>query len=408
MAAAAVVVTLCVLGIMPNYSVIFLAAAFLPFLARWLCRGRLTVRTPFDIPIAVLLLAGLVGILAASDRSRAWQVYQTLLGWVLLYYSMVNSGKPRLVSVGGLLLAGAIILFISGYVFLQEDTALPFYSQLKDWINPGPAALPEGWLTPPLASSACGVTVAAEAVALMLGGVAVFHGTAKVRIPALVVFSLLVAVLIISPCHATWVVMGAGLVLLLALRSKWSLLLIPLWLWLAYSGLTEWHGGGLGGAIDFVRDGLAYKWNYRWEGILYLLQDHPIFGCGPGMYPAVAPTYNIGGPHAHNAFLQFYCDFGLLGVLALGLAAVVFLRIFCDILRDRSHHPLRGVALGAAVAIVAGVMYSMVESAPACMIAYKVGGYAYAISPLFLILAAVLSTSYLSMNGPTDDSSSRP
>jgi len=401
---AAAFVYLSVLNIVGGYSWLGLMALVLPFLARWASRGYLSQRTPFDLPIGLLLVAGLIGIGVSSDKSLSWDVYQTLLVSVLFYYSFINYDRPRLLMKVGLFLAAVAVIVLVPYVWLQEPTSLPFFSQLQSWLHPDPQSLPPGWSSPPLASSACGVTVAAEVVAVIMAGVALFPGKKTTRIIAGTFTLLLLGMLVISGCHATWPILGGGMLFLLAWRSRWLLLSLPAWLGVVYLSLATWRGLDFGQAIDSVRDGLQYKWNARWEGALSMVADRPVTGWGLGMYPAVYAEYGIHGPHAHNAYLQFLCDFGLLGAIALAVAAAIFVRLGLQMSKSASNHPWLGITVGACAAILVGAAYGMVESSPACILGLGEDGYYYAISPLFAILGAGLVVAHRSLTGQSSDS----
>ena len=388
-------VYLSVLGIINVPAWFGLAAGVLPFLLRRVIYGYLSRRTPFDLPITILLLAGLIGIGVSPNRSLSWGVYQTCLISVLLYYSLVNHQRPRLLMKCGIVAAAVAILLVGGYVFLQEPTSLPLYAQLKAWLHPVPSSSPPGWIDPPLAASACGATVVAVALTIVVAGVAAFRGRTATRITAGVITALLLGLLVASGCHATWPVLGAGMLIVLGWRSRWLLLSLPAWLGIAFCSLTVWRDLTVSQGMDWVMRAFEYKWSARWEGVLHMLGDRPVTGWGLGVYPAVYSEYGVHGPHAHNSYLQFYCDFGIVGVAALIVAGAVLIRMGFQVRDCASNDHWKGAAVGAWVAIVAVAAYGLVESAPACIFAgAEDGHYYYAISPLFAILGAALVLSY--------------
>lgn len=393
---AAVFVYLSIFQIVGGYSWFGLIMAVLPFIARWISRGYLSRPTPFDLPIGLLLISGLIGIGVSIDKSLSWNVYQTLLISVLFYYSFINYDHPRLLMKGGLLIAALALIVLVPYIWLQQPTSLPFYSQLQSWLYPNPESLPsEG---EPLAGSACGVTVAAEVVTVILAGIAILPGKKTTRIEAGILTILLLGVLVISGCHATWPVLMIGMLFVLTWRSKWFLFSIPAWLGIIYLSLATWRDLNLGQSISWITEVLKYKWDVRWEGTLSMLADRPITSWGLGMYPTVYSEYDIRGPQIHNAYLQFLSDFGLLGVVALILAAIIFVMLVLQVRKSSSNHPWLGITVGASAAILVGAIYSMVESAPACIWALATDdSYYYAISPLFVILVAALVVSYRSL-----------
>lgn len=393
---AAVFVYLSVFQIVGGYSWFGLIVAVLPFIARWIIRGYLSRHTPFDLPVGLLLLAGLIGIGVSSDRSMSWNVYQTLFISILFYYSFMNYDHPRLLMKGGLLIAALALIVLVPYIWLQWPTSLPFFSQLQSWIYPNPESVPlEG---EPLAASA-GVTIAAEVVTVIIAGIAIFPGKKTDRIVAGILTLLLLGVLVVSASKATWTVLIVGILFVLVWRSKWLLFSLPAWLGITYFSLTTWRHLDFGEIVDEIIKELQWKWDMRWEVVLSMLADHPISGLGLGMYPAIYPYYgSLKSPHIHNAYLQFICDFGLLGIVALILAVIIFIKLVLQVRKSSSNHPWLGITVGACAAILVGALYSLVESSPACI--WAVGtddNYYYAISPLFVILGATLVVSYRSL-----------
>ena len=382
-------VYLSVLNIVGGYSWLGLIAMVLPFLARWASRGYLSQRTPFDLPIGLLLVAGLIGIGVSSDRSLSWDVYQTCLVCVLFYYSFTNYDRPRLLMKWGLLVAAVAVLVLGGYVFLQVPTSLPLFSQLQTWLNPNPPPSPTGWIKPPLSPSASGATVGVEVVTVLLAGVALFPGRKRMRIGAAILTVLLLGVLVISTSRATWLVLAVGMLFLLGWRSRWLLLSIPAWVGVVWWSLTARLGYGWDRAWE-VLSTLGGRTTERWPVVADAIADHPLSGGGLGGYAL---------PYSHNAYLQFYLDFGLLGAVALIVAAAIFLRMAFQMRNKPRHHPWLGITVGAWVAILLGAVYSVIETAPACVLAMGEDSYYYAISPLFAILGAALVVTYRSLAG---------
>ncbi len=357
-------------------------------------QGCFIQRTPFDLPIILLLVAGLIGIYASADRGVSWGAYQSLLACVLLYYSFANCSRPKLLVIVALPLAVVGILVIGGYVFLQVPTSLPFFSQLQTWIHPELLSCPEGWSKPPLAASACGVTVAVEVVTMMVAGIALFPGKKVTRIVCAVITLLLLMLLVISGCHATWVMLAVGMLFLLVWRSRWFLLSLPAWVGIVFWSVTTRAGISLQQGMDTVSSLLEYRY-HRWEVIWHMLADYPLTGCGLGCYPSIFHQYTSGyGNIAHNAYLQFYCDFGLLGAIALIGAGGVYLRLMWRVWHSSPSHPWYSITVGIGAAILLAAAYSVVESAPACILAMGTDSYYYVISPMFLALAGVLVAAY--------------
>jgi O-antigen ligase len=404
---AATLVYLSVLGIISCYSWLGLLVAALPFAARWAYRGYPSRRTPFDWPIGLLLLAGLVGICASSDKGLSWRVYQSLLASVLCYYSLANYEHPRVLMRWGLLVAAIAVMLLGGYVFLQgpdipsSPSTLPFFSQIKSWLHPDPQPSPSGWLSPPLAFNATGATIALEVVAVMIAGVALFPGRRADRMAAGIVVLFLLSLLLIATSNAAWPVLTIGLIVLLGWRSQRLLLSLPAWLGVALWSVSGRINRSVGPGLDMIGSKIELRW-HRWDSVWQMIADSPISGVGLGGYPATYPEYrseDLTNDLAHNAYLQFYSDFGLLGVLALIVAGAIFLRLACQIGRGHPDRPWKGIAVGAWVALLLAALYGTVESSPAAIVGLSENGYDYAISPLFGILGAALVVAHRGLLG---------
>ena len=94
----------------------------------------------------------------------------------------------------------------------------------------------------------------------------------------------------------------------------------------------------VGGTLAFLANSSTRPgWLFRgslspredaWRAGWHIFVDHPLFGAGPNSFGLLYPQYAHGDflvhtQHAHNGFLQFADDAGLVGIAALVLLAVV-------------------------------------------------------------------------------------
>ncbi|RLA46832.1 MAG: O-antigen ligase family protein [Gammaproteobacteria bacterium] len=100
---------------------------------------------------------------------------------------------------------------------------------------------------------------------------------------------------------------------------------------------------------------------------LGLLRDHPITGTGAGSFYGVFPQYrqeevgNVYFDHAHNDYLQFAIEFGLLGFVPL--AAFVFFTLITALGAQwqRRDALMRGLSFSTIMAIIAFGIHSTVD-----------------------------------------------
>ena len=118
-----------------------LAVALLPFALRLWQYRRLTQRTPFDLPIMLLLAGAGLGAWVSPKGEASLESWLSLVAIICLYYTLVNYPRPRLLikwgSVAGLLIACAIIVFtFSGSSYVSSP------NWVNSWLFDVGASLP--------------------------------------------------------------------------------------------------------------------------------------------------------------------------------------------------------------------------------------------------------------------------
>lgn len=120
---------------------------------------------------------------------------------------------------------------------------------------------------------------------------------------------------------------------------------------------------GLAFVLAYFRGGDDSQRFYIWHQASVIIGQHPLFGIGPGQFPAHFINLGDGSPifeatkvyalHPHNIFLNFYLSAG-----ALGLAGFVWLLV--RLFRRASASPL---GLAALAGLVAVLVHGLVDSA---------------------------------------------
>jgi putative inorganic carbon (HCO3(-)) transporter len=286
--------------------------------ARRVARGAWSAATPADLPLAVLLGAGLVGLAVSNDRATSARTVAELAGGVALYYGIVNGLTPAHVARGaGLLLAlglGFAVLGLAGLQVTGKFLSIPFLYELLGRVDLS-FLNPRGF-TPNIVAGAVLPAVplafgwgAAERGGrrlLLLGGGLVMSGVIVVTQSRGALLGLAVALAMLALWRApravrvlAGVVMAGGLV------------------WLAMAGNAalapaDDPTGTLRGRVEL------------WERALYVLRDFPFTGIGPGtfeanvltLYPLFENPPGAPQPHAHNLYLQMGVDYGIGGLMA--------------------------------------------------------------------------------------------
>ncbi|NHN39574.1 O-antigen ligase family protein [Pseudomaricurvus alcaniphilus] len=106
--------------------------------------------------------------------------------------------------------------------------------------------------------------------------------------------------------------------------------------------------------VDVTRDSLA------------IVSDYPLAGIGAGSYYSVYPQYSSSGirtyyDHAHNDYVEFAAEFGLVGFVLLGLIVVLALKSSLTALFKRRDKLMQGLAFASTMGILALMIHSSVD-----------------------------------------------
>ena len=144
--------------------------------------------------------------------------------------------------------------------------------------------------------------------------------------------------------------------------SRGSILILGLAiLWAAWIGLDAVISRFFTASEDITSRSMI------WLNTFQIFKDFPLFGSGLGAFVQVFPMYrsfHITGlvTHSENDFLQLLSEVGALGT---GLLAILFFflawKVFSGIRALRSGEPVRYIALGGGVGILALMFHSLVE-----------------------------------------------
>lgn len=271
-------------------------------------------RTSLEIPIALLLVAGIAGIAISPDHVGALGIYRAyFIEPIVLFYIAVDLlHTPRDFRV--LLLGFAIGSTVFGLMNLGAwAIALGTHAA----IHTGDA--PEALYTSPNA-----VAMFLEPPLAIAAAFALYADDRRDRRFALACFAVLLPALFFTLSRAGWLtltVLALVAVITMANRRMKAVLL----------------GGTLIGAfavaqIPYVQQRLARQldpnFNFNtfegrvqiWSDTLHMLRDHPILGAGLRGYTQVMAPYltppRIPELYPHNIYLAMWSELGLLGLAA--------------------------------------------------------------------------------------------
>lgn len=119
---------------------------------------------------------------------------------------------------------------------------------------------------------------------------------------------------------------------------------------------------------------------HYWTSALAVFRDYPVFGTGLGTFADVYPAYGtipLEGrlTHAHNDYLEYLSDLGLLGFAAL-FGTIAFLVVDGFLTwSKRRHFQIKGLGMGGFVSIAAILVHSITDfnlHIPANMLLFSV------------------------------------
>ena len=269
-------------------------------------------RTPFDIPIAVLLLAGVIGIVVSPDHLRALGIYRAyFVEAIACFYIAVDLLRRREELTTFLLIAaaGSCVMAIGQIVSFGVAVA-----EHRLNLSAGPSFLNTSanadamYFEPPLAF----------ALAFLL-----FASRPSERRAAAIVFALLIAATIVSLSRASYLAMAVlAVVLVLSAQSRRvRLRAIAL---LAVLGLLVLEIPFVNQRFLTLADSVINR-ESLYRQALQMLAHTPLFGAGiSGFATRVAP-YRPPGQiihiYPHDLWLTTWSELGLLGVISF---AVIF------------------------------------------------------------------------------------
>jgi putative inorganic carbon (HCO3(-)) transporter len=349
------------------WSLAGLVLILLAWLARWVDSRRLTASTGLEPPIALLIVAGLVGCAVAPDLARSQAALGRLLLGLAWFYGLANletsaAWLRRLSWLWIIASAGLLLLAITGTDW-QNTRLLPLaiYDRIPQWSwNVQSGAL----------ANARGVGMAVAMTIPLLLALALLGRARAQRLVALLLAALLTAVLLLTQSLQGALGLALGVAVLLALWSRWTwLLALPL------AGAAVWAIGRLDlpalalSALDIQNAagiGVVLRLDI-WSRALAMLADMPLTGIGLDSYLALQSQFYPGhllGPeiHAHNLALQLGLDLGIAGLLAFAWLLAAFAAITLKALRRSPQPEERALVAGTAAGVAAMLGSGLIDS----------------------------------------------
>jgi putative inorganic carbon (HCO3(-)) transporter len=335
---------------------VFLALGTLFWVGRMVAAGRMELRpTPFDVPIALLVVLAAISTLFAPDRWLSFYNYYHLLGrYVLLYYLVVNNihtldQLKRLVQA--VLLAAGIV---AAYGFYQYIVGMDISA--LEWVDDEqfPLLKVRVFSTLENPNLLAGFLVAIMALTAGLG---LNADSTRGKLAFFALVTALGACLVLTYSRGAWLsvlAVTAAYGVLYSRKTFWLLLFVPVVLVAGHSMLMErlmsiWNPTDTSATLRIA----------LWESTLAMIADKPLFGIGWGAYWQVYPEYDffINDPsttifHAHNTYLHIAAEIGVPGLAAFLTVMVGHARLALAVAETATNRWVGGLMLGVLAAII--------------------------------------------------------
>ncbi len=270
-------------------------------------------RTPFDLPIALLLGAGALAVLVPPDHRAALGIYRAyLIEPIAVYYAaiaLLNSSRHIRWTLVALALAGTV------FAVLRLTTVAVLAGGGPDLTRLAPI----GFL------NANSIAMFLEPLVAIGMGFVLFGITRRERLVAGIWLAIPLAALVLTFSRGAYLALVAlALVAILSARQKLVLLAATVTVGL----LVLWRVPRVPQRIEqlFSIQGPANAVAGRvliWQAALSMLRDHPLQGAGLSGYKAAVLPYvppgsgtDTGTMYPHNLWLTFWSELGLLGLVA--------------------------------------------------------------------------------------------
>jgi O-antigen ligase len=302
---------------------------------------------------------------------------------ILVYYGITtNSGASRKYWLWTAGIICLITLLLSLWFLSQGEHRILFFNH---WAFNLFSGLPKT-IGPVLQWNTIGALLAVVIPPLFV--FVFFKNSISLRIIALVLCLFFTVVLFLSDSGAGWLAVTISMAFILVCWRRWLI-----WVLVPAGGLltgaavifydkTEWlrttfSTGSLIGRIEL------------WQNTLTLLKGTAaVTGLGLGAWHEVY-SYHYGDPVpiVHNSYLQLYCDAGILGLIAMILAAIILIRLSMNLLKSSWRNSVKWVGIGLIGSIIAGAVFAIFDVTTSVTDVTDTG-YIYLVLPLLWIGAA--------------------
>ncbi len=329
--------------------------ALAPLSVRLLITGRVSRRTPFDLPILISVAAMASGFWFTPDHQFGITLLNSYLACVLLYYGITgNETAPKIYWILWCVFVSIVLLLLSFSIFRGGVEAR--HVIFNEWTYR--LANSTHW---PMSLNGS-LNIVGDAFAVVIPGlvsISLFQQKTWLRWSAAVLASVFVFIIVLSASGGAWIVLAA--VVLFVFRRYNSKVFSAAAALLVATSILLYSFRSVGWVSStFSITSLITRFEV-WRETIAALQHSPLWGFGVGGWWLKMPAYIVAQGNPHNAYLQLYSDTGALGFAALVVAVIIAVKLIWRIWLADKNNPDYGIALGVAAGIIAFGLHALVE-----------------------------------------------
>jgi len=309
-------------------------------------------RTPYDVPIALWIVAGAIGVLVSLDHRAALGTYRAyFIEAVAIFYIAVDLLRTRddIAKVLALSAAAAVV-YSTGQIVSFVWVAAHGHLQLGE----APAFLN---------NTANADAMYLEPILAFAVGFVAFPWSRRIRLVAAIAFAFVFVAMLLTLSRAGYLAMAVlAVVLVLSLQSA----RVRIWLVgaLALGLLIALEVPFINRRISALNSSAALRESI-YGSTLHMLAQRPVFGAGIDSFTVRVAPFRPGNQtielYPHDIWLTTWSEVGLLGLIVL--AVLIFLLIWrAARALPQADHVYRPVLWGCLGALILIVMHGFFDS----------------------------------------------
>jgi len=325
-------------------------------------------KTPLDVPIAAGMALCALSAAFSVHRGISFQALVLLLSYLAVFYLVIHTCDTRIRLRLLIYIVIGVALFLAVFGIFKRFGVNPF-----PWWEYGELKYKPDFLAATYGNHNHLAGYLEMALPLLLGLFLKDYRWGRVFMMIYIAF-LIIAAQVLSLSRGGWIATLSGLafmaaVLLADRRFKRRKVLAALVAATVFSALLILASTPvverMQTVMEMEEEASFHSRVVAWGGVRQLIVEHPALGTGPGTFQDVFTQYQPPGlgarfNFAHNDYLQFIADGGLLVIpLMAWLVIVTYRRGFRKLRHDS--RLIRGVTLGALTGITAIGVHSLID-----------------------------------------------